>query len=558
MHDAPASPRHAPAPSPATPPAAASARARAGRAAPTALAAALAVALLGGLAGPTRAQETALPDIGSSAGQVLSPADEARYGAMTLRELRRLDLLLEDPLLDDWLDGVGHRLGAASDVVDQPYTFFLVRSRQINAFATLGGYIGVNAGLVLTATREDEVASVMAHEIAHVTQRHVLRSVERAQRDAVPIMLGMLAAIAAASASNSSNSGAATQAAIAGGMGLIQQRQINYTRSNEYEADRLGIQTLARAGYDPDAMGDFFAALQRATRSSAAGYEIPEYLRTHPITITRIGEARDRAATLDRHDAPGAAVAPARHPLLPGDLASGLAEAAARSDEFPWALERIRVLSAGTPQAALLEYRGLEAPTAHQRYGQAIAQLQAGRPAQARELLAPLLDSHPGHVWVELAMADAEFGAGQRAAAVARFEALLERLPRHRAASLAYARRLIEAGGAEDGRRAAELLRPLLGGGDGADPAFQRSFARASELAGDTNRAAEAHAEAAFLGGRVEDALNQLEALKRRDDVDYYQRARVDARIAEITPIVLEMRRQGLDAGEQGRRGDRR
>src|SRR5690606_6617858 len=150
-----------------------------------------------------------------------------------------------------------NRLGANSDRPEQRYVLFMLKDRQINAFATLGGYIGMNAGLVLTAEREDEVAAVLAHEIAHVTQQHVLRGVERAQRDQVPILLGMLAAIVVAQAAGGTSSGDASQAALVGAMSLIQQNQINYTRSNEAEADRIGIRTLSRSGYDADAMAGF-------------------------------------------------------------------------------------------------------------------------------------------------------------------------------------------------------------------------------------------------------------------------------------------------------------
>ncbi|MDQ3039099.1 MAG: M48 family metalloprotease, partial [Pseudomonadota bacterium] len=176
------------------------------------------------------AQETKLPDIGSSAGTVLSPAKQAEYGAMTLAQLRHAGYVLDDPLLGGWLDEVGQRLGGASDKPQQAFNCFMLRDRQINAFATLGGYIGINAGLVLVADREDEVAGVLSHEVAHVTQQHVLRGAERAERDSLPIMLAMLGAIIAAQQAGGNSSGDATQAAVIGGMGLLQQRQIDYTR----------------------------------------------------------------------------------------------------------------------------------------------------------------------------------------------------------------------------------------------------------------------------------------------------------------------------------------
>ncbi|HLT45235.1 MAG TPA: M48 family metalloprotease, partial [Luteimonas sp.] len=165
---------------------------------PALAAAALTAALAAVLHAPAPAQEARLPDIGSSAATVISPSEQAEYGAMMLSQLRYYGYTLEDPLLLSWLRAMGQRLAASSDDPKQPFTFFLLRDRQINAFATLGGYIGVNAGLVLAADHEDGVAAVLSHEIAHVTQAHVLRAVEQAQRDRVPIMLAMLGAIALA------------------------------------------------------------------------------------------------------------------------------------------------------------------------------------------------------------------------------------------------------------------------------------------------------------------------------------------------------------------------
>src|SRR5690606_14313986 len=152
---------------------------------------------------------------------------------------------------------------------------FMLRDRQINAFATLGGYIGVNAGLVLTAEREDEVAAALAHEMAHVTQQHVLSGVERAQRDQTPILLAMLAAAVAAPAAGGSSSVGASPAAIISGMGLRQQIQTNSARANEHEAERLGIRAPARSGYAVAAMADFFARTSSATPGNSGGYSVP-------------------------------------------------------------------------------------------------------------------------------------------------------------------------------------------------------------------------------------------------------------------------------------------
>ncbi|MFC0677472.1 M48 family metalloprotease [Lysobacter korlensis] len=497
------------------------------------------------------AQEPRLPDIGSSAGELLSPTQQGRYGGMLLAQLRHYDYVLEDPLIDSWIDTLGSRLAANSDQPRQPFTFFMLRQREINAFATLGGYIGMNAGLVLAADREDEVAAVLSHEIAHVTQDHVLRAVERAQRDQLPILLAMLGAIVIAQSAGGNSSDDAAQAAIVSAMGLAQQRQIDYTRSSESEADRVGIQTLSRSRYDVDAMAGFFSTLQARSRTNAANWfgETPDYLRTHPVTTTRISEAKERAEQIARTpqnlvDAGGLG----DNPLLPGGFQVGGKAAAGGTGQFAFARERLRVLTAETPALALKEYERISkaAPLDDaQRYGQAVARLQANQSVAAADALAELLEKHPGDRWITLALAEAEARSGKAASADARLEELLRHNPRNRAIALTYARILGERNTPASGQRAQAVLRPLLAEA-GDDALFQRTFARASEIAGDPVRAGEAYAEAAYLSGRPEQALLQLNTLKQRPQLDYYARARIEARIAAITPTVLELKRQGI------------
>ena len=519
---------------------------------PHLLTAALAFALALG-SGAADSQNRNLPDIGSSAGDVLSPARQAEYGAMVLAQLRHAGYVLDDPLLDGWLQDVGNRLGGASDRPQQPFTFFLLRDRQINAFATLGGYIGMNAGLILSAEREDEVAGVLAHEIAHVTQQHVLRGVERAQRDSLPILLATLGAIVAAQQAGGRSSGDATSAALVTGMGLMQQRQIDYTRDNESEADRVGIRNLARGGYDPEAMADFFQTLQGVVRMNQGDERAsaPGYLQTHPLTLSRISEARERANQLE----PAVAVssnAGSGNLLLPPGLqiatqASGSQGLGATGD-FGWARERLRVLSASSPSQAIREYQQMRArqPLDEvQRYGLAVAHQQAGQHADALRELAPMAASHPRNLWVQVAMAKAEARTGKPADADQRLSSLLARMPTHRALALSHAQLLGERNTRDAGQQAVAVLRPLAAGA-GNDVTFQQVYARANEVAGDPVRAGEAWAEAAFLGGRPEQALVQLNNLKKNQQLDYYARARIDARIAAITPTVLELRRQGV------------
>ena len=521
------------------------------------------------------AQDNRLPDIGSSAGSVLGPAQQREYGQMLLAQLRHYDYVLDDPLVDGWVRSLGNRLGASSDDPRQPYTFFMLKDRSVNAFATLGGYIGTNAGLVLTAGSEDEVAAVLSHEIAHVTQAHVLRGVERAQKDSIPILLAMLGAIAIASQSDSNSSDDAAMAAMASAQGLMAQRQIDYTRSNESEADRLGIRTLARSGYDPGAMAGMFSRMQAMSRTNQGGERerTPDYLKTHPVTTTRIGEAKQRAEQLEKDSIRVTTSTPAGeriervdrdaitfpnpappgldpgNPLLPSSLRLSIEDVShGGTGQFGWARERLRVLSANTPQDAIREYESLRRAGKFddaQRYGLGVARMRAGQGAAAAAELSALLDAHPGDVWVTLALAQAEARAGKASAVDVRLEALVDRMPNNRAVALTYAGILGERNTPAAGRRAQAVLRPLLGS-SGDDPVFQRTFARASEIAGDPVRAGEAYAEAAYLNGRAEQALVQLNTLKKRNDLDYYARARIDARIAAITPVVLELRRQGI------------
>jgi predicted Zn-dependent protease len=236
------------------------------------------------------------------------------------------------------------------------------------------------------------------------------------------------------------------------------------------------------------------------------------------------------------------------NPLLPAGLRIETVAALGDSGRFAFAKERLRVLSADTPDAAIREYERIRragALTVAQRYGLALAKLLDDQGAAALADLAPLVQAAPDDLWLALALAEAEARAGKAAAADARLRTLLDRMPHNRAVALTWARILAERNTPEAGRLGQEILRPLLGS-SAEDPVFQATFARINEIAGDAVRAGEAYAEVAFLNGRPEQALVQLNTLKKRPDLDYYARARIDARIAAITPTVLELRRQGV------------
>lgn len=233
-----------------------------------------------------------LPDLGDSSQVGFTPAQERKVGEAIIRQIRAQGAYLQDPEVNDYLNELGHRLVVASHDAKQDFEFFAVPDSQINAFALPGGYIGVHTGLILLAQNESELASVLAHEISHVTQRHMARMVAN-QKNSMLMSLAGLALAILASRGNGPNSGQNVQAALAGSQALQAQNQLNFTRDNEYEADRIGFARLIAAGYDPNSMAVFMERLQRANRFAEG--TAPSYLRTHPITYERIAEAQSRA-----------------------------------------------------------------------------------------------------------------------------------------------------------------------------------------------------------------------------------------------------------------------
>ncbi len=243
------------------------------------------------LLGVPRVLAQALPDLGDASAAAISPADERRLGEDIMRQIRQDPAYLDDPEAADYVNNLGSRLTVRSDSARQEFEFFVVRDPQINAFALPGGFIGIHTGLILAAQSESEVAGVVAHEVAHVTQRHIARMINQQGQN----QLMSLAALAVAILASRANS-QVTEAAIAFGQAGVIQNQLNFTRDNEREADRVGLQLLDKAGFDPRGMAVFFERLQRATRVYEGG--APSYLRTHPLTYERIADIQNRIETL--------------------------------------------------------------------------------------------------------------------------------------------------------------------------------------------------------------------------------------------------------------------
>src|SRR5690348_3007233 len=353
-------------------------------------------------------QDVNLPNLGSSAAGLISPQEETAYGESMLRELRSMNQVLDDPQVDAYLHSLGYRLVAASADPGQHYTFTVLRNPEINAFAAPGGYIFVNSGLIATTASESELAAVIAHELAHISQHHLERAFEDAKKKAPLYALATLGMLIVAGGSSQS----ASPGILTAGMGLMQQEQIDFTRKDEAEADRVGIGTLAKAGFNPDAMADFFNRMARTLRPGGGdggdySGDAPPFLQTHPVTSERIAEAKARAHVIEEQsrNAPQlASIAPADNlSLLPfvKNPAALLNNPQAEDDgEYALIRERVRVLSAQDRDDIVTYYarniaRGGDFVTPAHRYGYALALQRAGNAQKAVDILAKLLAANP-------------------------------------------------------------------------------------------------------------------------------------------------------------------
>jgi predicted Zn-dependent protease len=261
---------------------------------------AVSFALLCPVALPPAWAQNQLPALGDPSGEDFSIATEHRLGAEIMREIRADPDYLDDPILLEYIQSLWQPLVAQARIrgnlsadIDQRLAWepFLVRDKEVNAFALPGGYVGMNLGLIaMTATR-DELASVLAHEMSHITQRHIARSIGNAKRQSLLSLAAMLAGLVVASQAGNSSIDAA-QAAVVGGQALAVQGQLNFSRDMEREADRVGWQVMTGAGFAPGGMASMFEKMEHSTRlNDFGGYP---YLRSHPLTSERIGEARAR------------------------------------------------------------------------------------------------------------------------------------------------------------------------------------------------------------------------------------------------------------------------
>ncbi len=464
-----------------------------------------------------------LPDIGSPADAVLPKSEEARLGRSIMREIRQQGVIVDDPELTEYIQALGHELAAHVNHGDYEFEFFVIDDPSINAFALPGGYIGVHTGLIAATRNESQLAGVLAHEIAHVTQRHIARALHANQRSSLLSMAAMFGAVLAAAAADAG--GEAIEAAVMTSQAIQVQNRINFTRSNEYEADRVGVSTLASAGFDPVGMAEFFGTMSRAGGPAAAS--VPEFLRTHPVNSSRIAEASSRARE-----------------LRPAEI---------RSDSTGYGLAKARIAVRGHRNSltALDDREIVGAEGEFGDYARALLAMEELDYRTAERLFARLAAEHPGVIAYRIGLGQAQAGNDNEAAALKTLGDAMRLFPRNVPLSVRYAQVLIDAGQPDE---AHDLLLDLF---NNVPPTLDqvRLIARAAIEAGET---AEAHYYMSEYNIMLGDLVRSVTLLRRAlalPDVQPIQVARFQARIDLVTEFLSDRQRRALNIKARNERG---
>lgn len=454
-------------------------------------------------------EELLLPEMGNTADYGISPAEERRTGEAVIRNIRRGGGVVDDPLIEDYLDHLGYRLIANTRHADQHFKFFLINDKTLNAFALPGGFIGINYGLIMETESESELASVMAHEVAHITQRHHARSYEAGSNQG-PILAALIAAMILGG--GDSQIGEAAFAASAAGM---MQSQINFTRANEKEADHIGINMLANAGYDPMAMASFFGRLEKESR--LYGSSMPEFLRSHPVSTNRVADATARAANLK----------PKKHSY--------------DKQSFYLIRARIRAIAPENPREAVTEFtKRLESGRfqnrAAEEYGLALALINAKQYDRANTLLDKLLAKDPTRIAYLVAKGQIESSTKRTKQSQSTYAKALDLYPENKVIIYYYVESLL---GNQQFAKARQLLAKILKT-PGNLPQFYKFMAEAEAGLGNPSGVHHALAEYHFFLGQPQEAIRQMQlALKTSDKDDFYTNAKLEARIADYQREII-------------------
>ncbi|MCO6544254.1 MAG: M48 family metallopeptidase [Gilliamella sp.] len=446
-----------------------------------------------------------LPDIGTAAATTLSIGQEMEMGDYYMRMLRASAPIINDPVLNQYINDLGKKLVSKSESVKTPFHFYIMKSDVLNAFAFFGGNVVIHSKLILDTDNESQLASVMSHEIGHVTQRHLARAMENQNRNS-PYVWGATLGSLLLTLANPEAGMAAMTSTMAGSA----QNMISFTQSNEQEADRVGLRTLAKAGFDPYASSEFLQKLADQSRFSS---KTPEILLTHPLPNSRLTDIRNRSLQYSKKN-----VSPSLNYYL--------------------AKARLAILMAKNKNTAKLlveDYKKLNNEQSKTAiiYANALADNLSGNNQKAKQQLQPLLDSDPNNIWYIDLMTDIDLALNNSSTAITRLQAALKKAPNSSALQLNLANSYIKN---KNYQQAVSLLhRYTFDHNDDSNgwellvTAYGGLHARAKEMS--------ARAELIALEGQFQQSIQLLQNAKNQTKGDQTMISKIDARINQLKQL---------------------
>ncbi len=460
-----------------------------------------------------QADPSQLPELGSASGSMMTPSQEKRLGKAFMRSVKASQQVVNEPFVKDYIETLGKQLGASADNPNnKSLHFFIIEDPMINAFAGPDGHIGVYTGLLLTTQSESELAAVVAHEIAHVTQNHLMRAFHQASQLSLPSAAVLLAAVVL----GATVGGDAAIATAMGGQAALLQSQINFTRANEKEADRIGIQTLFESNFEAHAMPLFFERMGRANQAYSS--ELPEFLRTHPVTTNRIADSMTRA---EQH--------PYRQHI--DSMGYALVKAYYREKEFFNAKESLKFFASNLKE-------GRFRIKAAQQFGLFLAQMRLNRYEEAEKTINNLLVEHPLQPVFLLYQAKLMNQMKQRRQAIGLLEDSLLVLPSNYPLSMQLAELYVLD---KQFEKAINLLMTQLD----YRPEDEQIYRQIAAAWGDKGNKLMAHsfqADYLYLVGQLEPAIKQLEIALEQPGADFYTSSKLEARLAALKKELAQIK----------------
>lgn len=491
---------------------------------------------------PAKADEIELPSLGDTITGIMSPNEEKTLGQAWLRSFRASVQLDEDPVVYEYVEDLLFQLASHSDLDEKQIDLVMVQDPSINAFAVPGGVVGVHTGLIDAANSESQFASVLTHELAHLSQRHFARSMDAAKQANMVSILGALAGVAIAAAGGS---GDAVTAALITGQAAALDSRLRYSRAHEREADRIGMHSLVDAGYAADGAAQMFQEMQNAFR--LYGQRLPEFLLTHPITQSRISDARQRDRQIEKEsresgvalenirDGIGFQLIKARIYARDQDTAD------AAIKHFERELKGLAAVDDSESNLAYSEEERWRADAS--RYGLSLSQLRANQFGNARETLIPLLQQVPGKIIYALLDIEIDIAEGKLVPAERRLRDLYSLNPNNFGISMTLAELLLKVNKPKDAERILQNLADLR-------PSQSIVWYHLAEAQGKAGKILALHrsrAEFFQLIGAFDRAIDHLQQAYRLAGKDFQTAATIRQRVNEL--IEIKKRQQALGIG---------